>query len=386
MKKSGLNNDGVKCWFNSIMQLLSSIQEIDEFLRDYDKNDDKIKKFKIFNNIIHQRLKHKNSHDKIKDELITSLDFESHKQQDAAELLNRIDFLDNLSTNNVIETTLFNRTTNKICKENITIKYKNPLFIINTSRINENNNIIDKIFLDLNILRVKTECNTDKTIKLENDKLKIIYNELNSSYILINYITYIIDENDNKINVFKPVNIYKKFSFNNNNYIIKGIIIHSGDRVNSGHYFYIEYNNIDDTWIEYNDNRRSIYNLKTSKENIYSFDNSYTKPVLFLYKKEKDNISIIYQPIINFNLDDLINKLQEVINNYKELTPELLLIELKKKISDDKYQLLLKIVIHENNNEDDNEDYNEDVHKAIKNESISKLKDLLVRYFTPLYI
>ncbi len=75
-----------------------------------------------------------------------------------------------------------------------------------------------------------------------------------------------------------------------------------------------------------------------------------------------------------------------MINNYKELTPELLLIELKKKISDDKYQLLLKIVIHENNNEDDNEDYNEDVHKAIKNESISKLKDLLVRYFTPLHI
>jgi hypothetical protein len=386
MKKSGLNNDGVKCWFNSIMQLLSSIQEIDEFLRDYDKNDDKIKKFKIFNNIIHQRLKHKDSYDTIKNELIKSLDFESHKQQDAAELLNKINFLDNLSTNNVIETTLFNRTTNKICKENITIKYKNPLFIINTSRINENNNIIDKIFLDLNILRVKTECNTDKTIKLENDKLKIIYNELNSSYILINYITYIIDENNNKINVFKPVNIYKKFSFNNNNYIIKGIIIHSGDCVNSGHYFYIEYNNIDDTWIEYNDKRRSIYNLKTSKENIYSFDNSYTKPVLFLYKKEKDNISIIYQPIINFNLDDLINELQEVINNYKELTPELLLIELKKKISDDKYQLLLKIVIHENNNEDDNEDYNEDVHKAIKNESISKLKDLLVRYFTPLHI
>lgn len=381
MKKSGLKNDGVKCWFNSIMQLLSSIQEIDEFLRDYDKNDDKINKFKIFNNIIHQRLKHNDSYDNIKNELIKSLDFESHKQQDAAELLNRIDFLDNLSTNNVIETTLFNRTTNKMCKENITIKYKNSLFIINTSSINENNNIIDKIFLDLNILREKTVCNTDKTIKLENDKLKIIYNELNSSYILINYITYIYHKN-NKINVFKPVNIYKKFSFNNNNYIIKGIIIHSGDRVNSGHYFYIEYNNIDDTWIEYNDNRRSIYNLKTSKKNIYSFDNSYIKPVLFLYKKEKDNISIIYQPIINFNLDDLINELQEVINNYKELTPELLLIELKKKISDDKYQLLLKIVIHENNNED----YNEDVHKAIKNESISKLKDLLGRYFASLHI
>lgn len=359
MLKIGLKNLDNTCWFNSIMQLLCSISEINDFLTKYTGNDEIIKKLQIFNAIIHDHVKeNKDYHDIIKKRLITNLKLDCSSQNEASEFLDKL-----LSNNDEIyllykrlfeynnsEIILFNKNIgqNSFCPiptKKVT-KYANK-FIIYAEEINNNDNLIDKMYLTEEIITNNTgnrKCIED--VKISGDVLIINNKNLESNYILINYIPYKKNLNNTSTGLelsFKPIELYKKFSYNNNNYIIKGIIIHVGTTPDGrvGHFYYLEY--INNKWIKYNDNEVSELKqierqfisdniLAGSKEveinilrdNIYFFNDINKKPVLILYNKIFNRTIYDQYEDINFNFDDHIEKRQELINYYQLLSPELL--------------------------------------------------------------
>ena len=96
MLKSGLYNNVNKCWLNSMMQLLCSIQEIDNFFYTYTGNDEIILRLKELNNIINYKKKiSEEEQKKIKDYIITNIrppnkseKFDCDTQQDPIVFLN----------------------------------------------------------------------------------------------------------------------------------------------------------------------------------------------------------------------------------------------------------------------------------------------------------
>ena len=348
MLKSGLYNNVNKCWLNSMMQLLCSIQEIDKFFYTYTGNDKIILKLKELNNIINYKKKiSEEEQKKIKDYIISNIKppnksekFNCDTQQDPIVFLNifYVRFLDQLfkklfeNTNKRI--TLFNKNIND-CKTNYIIEVQEGNYVIHYYEINNtNNNIIDKIYLKEEIKDQVMNCDTEQKI-LIGTKILINYREPQSKYILINYITYtgeLINGIFNGDNAFKPIKLYKRFSINDNNYIIKGIIKHSGgNSINSGHYYYLEYETDKDKWIIYDDThikylQNNNNNLDShrgteiiiSDNNIYYFDNQRYKPVIILYKKVETHGNESYKKI-DFNFNDHIKERQLLVNNYQDI-------------------------------------------------------------------
>jgi hypothetical protein len=345
MPRLGLYNNGNKCWLNSLVQFFCSIPEISQFLTEYKGTNDIIIKLKELNDIIYNkannnynRLSNDDKKDKqkeikdyiiknIKDSQNESTNYDCDRQQDATEffylLYNNENYLKNILDElfkiNRKGITLFNQiiNPNKNCKTyskqndstvNYTIKYYD---------IEENDNIIDKIYLEYIFNDDDIDCNDSvekgKEIKLKATKLRIDYKPIESKYIYINYYTY----NNLGFNDFKSINFYKRFSFNNNYYIIKGIIIHSGgDTINYGHFYYLEYDNKTDKWTEYNDNNVNDYHkIEMHSNNIIHFNDKYNKPIFIIYEKVTNIINHQDFKQINFDFDNYVKIIQQKLNN-----------------------------------------------------------------------
>ena len=340
MQRIGLDNFNIKCWFNSCMQLLSSIPEINTFFDNYTKNDQLIQKLKLFNSIIRRKL-HVNMTnedlDKLKNDLISNnLDMQCMRQQDVTEFFNMIYLNEELqneinklfqNTSTMIE--IWNININKSCIEKEKKVAVHIFLLIYADHIKDNDNLIDIIYLkeeiykNNNNLELRCDIDTKKEIIVNGDVLRIENYDFKSKYIFINYITYkTVDKSDKKVLNFKPIQLYKRFSYNNKHYIIKGIIIHAGNyTIDSGHYYYLDYNKRSDEWYEFNDSNVSKTKINISN-NIYYFDNADKKPVVILYEEEK--IQDQDARTINFNLDNHVIFRKEQLNNNQELNDHLL--------------------------------------------------------------
>ena len=345
MPRLGLYNNGNKCWLNSLVQFFCSIPEISKFLTEYKGTNDIIIKLKELNDIIYNkandnynRLSNEDNKDKqkeIKDYIIKNIknsqnestNYECDRQQDITEffylLYNNENYLKNILYElfkiNRKGITLFNQiiNQNKNCKTYSELNDSTINYIIKYSDIEENDNIIDKIYLEYIFNDDDIDCNDDvdkkNKIKLKGTKLRIDYKPIESKYIYINYYTY----NDLGFNDFKSINFYKRFSFNNNYYIIKGIIIHSGrDTINYGHYYYLEYDNKTDKWTEYNDNTVNDYNkINMYSNNIIHFNDIYNKPIFIIYEKVTNIINHQDFKQINFDFDNYVKIIQQKLND-----------------------------------------------------------------------
>jgi hypothetical protein len=341
MQRIGLNNSNIKCWFNTCMQLLSSIPEINNFFDNYTKNDNLIQNLKIFNSIIRQNILLNMSIEELnnlKNYLIfNNLNLECKRQQDVTEFFNKIYLNEDLqneinklfqNTSTTIE--IWNININKSCIEKKKRVAENIFLIIYADDIKDNNNLIDIIYLKEEIFKnnnLTLRCDIDEKneILVKGDVLRIENYDFKSKYIFINYITYkTVDKSDKKVLNFKPIQLYKRFSYNNKHYIIKGIIIHAGNyTIDSGHYYYLDYNKTSDEWYEFNDSNVSKSKINISN-NIYSFDNADKKPVVILYEEETIQNQNQYPGTINFNLDEHIKLKKTQLNNNKELNDLLL--------------------------------------------------------------
>ena len=377
MPRLGLYNNGNKCWLNSLVQFFCSIPEISQFLTEYKGTNDIIIKLKELNDIIYNkannnynRLSNDDKKDKqkeIKDYIIKNIkdgqnestNYDCDRQQDATEffylLYNNENYLKNILDElfkiNRKGITLFNQiiNPNKNCKTyskqndstvNYTIKYYD---------IEENDNIIDKIYLEYIFNDDDIDCNDSvekgKEIKLKATKLRIDYKPIESKYIYINYYTY----NNLGFNYFKSINFYKRFSFNNNYYIIKGIIIHSGgDTINYGHFYYLEYDNKTDKWTEYNDNdvHDNNNNINMHSNNIIHFNDKYNKPIFIIYEKVTNIINHQDFKQINFDFDNYVKIIQQKLNDQsqsqidEQIKRQEVVDNLEKEIQDDRINKL----------------------------------------------
>ena len=344
MPRLGLYNNGNKCWLNSLVQFFCSIPEINKFLTDYIGNNDIIIKLKELNDIIYNkandnynRLSNDDKKDKqkeikdyiiknIKDSQNESTNYDCYRQQDITEFFNLLydnenylkNILDELFKINRKGITLFNQiiNPNKNCKTYSKQNDSTVNYTIKYSDIEENDNIIDKIYLEYIFNDDDINCNDSvekgKEIKLKGTKLRIDYKPIESKYIYINYYTY----NNLGFNDFKSINFYKRFSFNHIYYIIKGIIIHSGgDTINYGHYYYLEYDNKTDRWTEYNDNDvHDNNNINMHSNNIIHYNDIYNKPIFIIYERVT-NINHQDFKQINFDFDNYVKIIQQKLNN-----------------------------------------------------------------------
>lgn len=352
MQRLGLYNNGNKCWLNSMVQFFCGIREINNYLNQY-KGDDiftnNLKELKEIiykeNKVNYDNLSEKEKVDyqlKIKNNMIKAImpNWDCNRQQELLEFFlflcwdKTYTFINQLFATRFKKITIFNTKMdeNKECKTYTERDNDDPVPIsqISSSNIEKNDNIIDKIYLEYAINFDDIDCNDDPKIKLKGVKVGIIHNPMKSNYIFINYdqaIPNYVDqpglgiENIGSYN-FKPIKLYCRFSFNNNFYIIQGIIIHTGG-VNGGHYFYREYDDNTEKWTEYNDRDVITKNIKLEFNNFH-LDNISEKPVCIIYKKVEQNLFINkrYEQI-NFNFDNYVKKIEEKL--YIKLdTPELI--------------------------------------------------------------
>ena len=333
------------------MQLLASIPEINIFLDEYKGPDEIIQQLSIFNKIIREG-KQKDGAEfvDIKNKLIRSLDImDCNRQHDTTEFF----FLLNSKSGEIstkftelfgftkFQIDLFNQNIdhNKKCKKPTQKPFPESIIKIEASSINENDNLIDKIYLNEEIknkneiLSNRPVCPDPNYIEegpylLAGDILRIANYNVNSQYVLISYITYKTEgtyDNLKKIIIFKPIQLYKSFSYNNQDYIIKGIIIHSGNSMETGHYYYLEYDKIKNKWTAYNDAQVYTINIDVSTDdNIYIFNNITMKPVFILYEKRTITEVPKNYKKIEFDLNNHIIKRQKQVNENLNLTHDLL--------------------------------------------------------------
>jgi hypothetical protein len=365
LETKGLPNCGGTCYFNSCMQFLFNIQEIQNFFKKYTiidsntiLNEEEKKLILILNDL-------KNIYNIIirsNDSILSTIDYNKliketldkildrgdivnplSSQEDSSEIIVKINnkFIINTNTdilhqfeNNYINTfskllkkylynytlsiRLYNKKTTN-CKYDYKLKKEE----IGTIQIKtENLHLDSKLtnFIDTTFKIHVEELEEgycvgadDRPLIINGQKIllnefKVYYTyELQSKYIIINFIPYTYNTRTNIID-YGQIEIDKIFSVNNINYEIKGIVIHTGKTMNSGHYYYLHFKN--DECTEYNDSRVSRKNL-TIRNNKYIFDTN-NQPVIIIYEK-KDNINPSKK--INYDFTSFIEqKNSEIVN------------------------------------------------------------------------
>jgi hypothetical protein len=315
LKTKGLPNCGDTCYFNSFLQLFFNIKEIQEYFDIYitieteDKNDNESELILILNSlyiiyefIIKDNKLNKNSSNHIITQTIQNiLDLKFTNigiHQDSIEVFNKL--ISKFIVNDIKN--IFLKYFSDILKELFTNKnICNDKDIYNISySFDETNfkniNLIDKIFT------------IDNSLKYNYEYYKQVDIDIKSKYLIISFrsTTYeIID--------YETIKLEKSFNINNLNYKIKGIIIHTGDTIQSGQYYYLNFEN--EICTKYDDINIEDNYILIEKDDKYIFDNS-NQPVIIIYeKKDIFNPTIItnsyYKPIhINkiYKLKCLIDK------------------------------------------------------------------------------
>jgi hypothetical protein len=360
LKTKGLPNCGNTCYFNSFLQFLFNIEEIQTYFRNYNEikidsdeivNEEKdlililngLKK--IYNVVFRQEnISLPTNYDNdIIDTKKHILEGEIGTQEDSSEIFLKLfnkfiietntDILKEYNNKNINifskllkELFINNRLNKKHYDKKNNCKYiydlKNEeISLIQIKKehldlVSGTTNFISSIFKIHNDSLDDTKCPDNENI-LNNFKEYYSYN-LKSKYIIINFIPY------TRQNIIKYGNVEldKTFSVNNINYKIKGIIVHQGT-LNAGHYYYLDFKN--DECTEYNDSSVTPNKLLTtsSDKNKYIFNN-YDKPVIIIYEKD-NNITPIKK--INYDFFEFVGDLD---SNIQDEDPDIILTKYSK--------------------------------------------------------
>jgi len=263
----GLNNLGNTCYMNAAIQMLIQNEEFCHLIL-YNQN--KTNTLNILSNFIKEYYNtHNNSSlnaQPIKSIVETENNiFIGNNQHDATEFIICLFDIINKELHNIKSDTNLNNIFNiqfntKIqCQElncnNITSTIENNLFLL-LNIDNDSQNLSDLL------RKFKLHEILDNDNKYYCDKCTVKTNALKKTFIISTskHLIIILKKYHNqKYNIDIPV-IWK-------NYILKGIIIHSGT-LDGGHYMYIS--NIEDSWVLFNDNVISLIpNINQYLPNAY---------------------------------------------------------------------------------------------------------------------
>lgn len=276
----GLNNYGNNCYFNSVIQFLTSSDYFYKYLITEKINDSILKEIKIISlskeNNENKTLSTINIHKNIIER--TKL-FKIGRQEDSHELL--IFMLDLLEENKKEHCNLLyknNYSFSNFCQSCKTLKEQNDnTNILSVGLTEETKTIIDCIKNYLKYENFDINCDTCK--KNTKQIRKIFLKNFNFPKILFIHLKRFSFINNSMKKNKQVVDFSKQISLNNMIYTLKSIIIHIGE-YGSGHYITLSVTEKNNEWFLYNDSH--VTKIKELNNQLL-YQNSY----MFLYEIEK---------------------------------------------------------------------------------------------------
>lgn len=277
----GLNNYGNNCYFNSVIQFLTSSTYFKDYL-DTEKIDDTIlKEIKVISSSKdsneNKTLSTINIHKNITNR--TSL-FKIGRQEDSHELL--VFMLDLINENKLEKCkTLYNNkySFSNFCQTCKTIREQNDnTNVLSVCITPETNTLIDCIKNYLKYENFDIDCDTCKKNTKQLRKI-FLKNFIFPKILFIHLKRFSFTNNRVKKNK-QVIDFARQMSLNNKTYNLKSIIIHIGE-YGSGHYITISVTEKSDEWLLYNDSHVS----KITEVNKQLF---YQNTYMFLYELESE--------------------------------------------------------------------------------------------------